>query len=128
MQSKVVLHFSDGKILKGTTNDFFPNKFGFHLTEAGNGKAQPISLADLKAVFFVKHLDGNKHYREAQTAERTGMGKKIKILFKDGETMTGYTSGFSNGRAGFFVFPADPNSNNDRVFVIRTATQTVSFD
>ena len=55
------------------------------------------------------------------------MGKKIQVDFADGETLIGYTSGYSPARAGFFVFPADPEDNNEKVFVIVDATEQVSF-
>ena len=51
----------------------------------------------------------------------------IKVEFKDSETLIGYTSGYSPGRVGFFVFPADPEDNNEKVFVVTAATKDVSF-
>lgn len=59
--------------------------------------------------------------------ERTGLGKKIQVDFKDGEILVGYSQGFTPNRPGFFVFPADPESNNDRIFVFTAATKAVCF-
>jgi hypothetical protein len=59
--------------------------------------------------------------------ERTGFGKKIQVDFKDGETVVGYSSGFTKNRPGFFVFPADPQSNNDRIYVLTSATEDVRW-
>ena len=47
--------------------------------------------------------------------------------FKDGETQVGYTQGFSPSRPGFFFFPADPDGNNKRIFVVNAATSDVRF-
>jgi len=33
---KVVVRFSDGKLIKGFTGDFFPDKERFHVIPAGN--------------------------------------------------------------------------------------------
>ena len=33
--NKVVVRFTDGRVLKGTTADFFPNKDTFHVSAAG---------------------------------------------------------------------------------------------
>ena len=33
MQNKVVVHYSGGLLLKGITNDFFPNKDLFHVID-----------------------------------------------------------------------------------------------
>lgn len=127
MQNTVVVHFSGGTLRKGVTNDFFPNKDKFHLTEKDTGEVCEVSLAGLKAVFFVKDYTGDRAYRERTDVERLGFGKKLQVRFKDGETLIGYSQGFAPNRSGFFVFPSDPESNNDRVFVLSAATKEVRF-
>jgi hypothetical protein len=49
------------------------------------------------------------------------------VEFKDGEILAGYTSGYTPTRVGFFVFPADPESNNEKVFILNRATKKVDF-
>ncbi|HTG81852.1 MAG TPA: hypothetical protein VL949_07905 [Geobacteraceae bacterium] len=127
MVNKVVLHFVDGKVQKGTTEDFFPNKDVFHLTEREGREPIEIHLASVKAVYFVKSFEGKAEHQERTDLERVGFGKKIRVQFKDGETQDGYTQGFSTNRPGFFVFPCDPDCNNDRVFVITAATEKINF-
>jgi len=127
MVSNVVLHFKDGKIRKGTTDDFFPNKPSFHFTDLENGGSQVIPLSSLKAVFFVKSYEGRAEYQERDDVERAGFGRKIEVSFNDGEVQVGYTQGYSPGRPGFFVFPSDPESNNDRIFVVSDATENIAF-
>ena len=65
--------------------------------------------------------------RKKDNTERTGLGKRIMIRFKDGETIRGYTSGYSPERSGFFAFPSDPQSNMERVFVLKSATADIKF-
>jgi hypothetical protein len=127
MKNKVVLHFIGGEIKKGTTEDFFPNKDIFHFTNSDGGEQSKISLQNLKAIFFVKSFDGNRNYQERDDVERTGFGKKIEVIFKDGELQRGYTQGYAPNRPGFFIFPSDPDSNNERVFVVNAATSDVRF-
>lgn len=127
MLNTVVLHFNTGIIQKGTTDDFFPNKDMFHFRENDKGQIREIRLGDLKAVYFVKNFDGDPNYQERDDVARVGFGKKIRVNFKDGETQVGYTQGFTPDRIGFFVFPVDPASNNDRVFVVKSATDKVQF-
>jgi hypothetical protein len=127
MLNTVVLHFVDGTILKGTTDDFFPNKDMFHLKAKGGGEIREVRLTNLKAVYFVKSFEGDPLYQDKADQERAGFGKKIKVIFRDGETQVGYTQGFTPDRNGFFVFPADPDSNNDRVFVVNASTEKVHF-
>lgn len=127
MQNTVVVNLGDGVLLKGTTNNFFPNKEKFHLTVKDTNEVQEVPLINLKAVFFVKDFEGDPNYRERTDAERSGLGKRIEVEFKDGETLVGYSQGYTPNRPGFFVFPADPESNNDRVFVLTAATKSVRF-
>jgi hypothetical protein len=127
MQNKVVVHYMSSTIVKGVTSDFFPNKQFFHLTMNQTGEVRKVNMHDLKAVFFVKTFDGDPGYEETQDGERAGLGKKIKIHFKDGEVLFGYTQGYSEERRGFSVVPVDPKSNNERVFVCRNGTTDVGF-
>jgi hypothetical protein len=125
--NKIVIRYANGKIKKGTTEDFFPNKDKFHISDRMNGEYLEINIKDLKAVFFVKNFEGNSKYRERNDIARAGLGRKIKVHFKDGETLVGYTQGFSRDRAGFMFFPSDPNCNNEKAFIIITATDKVDF-
>ena len=127
MINKIVIRYADGKIVKGTTQDFSPNKDVFHIKDIYDGKYQEIIIKDLKAVYFVKDYEGNSEYQEKSDIERVGLGRKIKVHFKDGETIVGYTQGFSQERAGFILFPADPDCNNDKSFVVTAATDKVYF-
>ena len=113
--------------MKGITSDFFPNKNNFHIEDKDTGKNIEIDVTKLKGIFFVKSFEGNKDYQEQQNIERTGLGKKIKVKFKDGETAIGYTTGFSRDRTGFYLFPSDPNSNTEKIFVVIDATMEISF-
>ena len=50
----IVVRFLDGRILKGTTQDFLPNKPTFHVYENGDesSPAVELSISELKAVFI----------------------------------------------------------------------------
>ena len=54
-------------------------------------------------------------------------GKKMRVVFQDGEVLLGTTQGYQPGRPGFFLVPADPRSNNERCFVISSATREVTL-
>lgn len=124
--NKVVVRFKDGSVSKGKTSDFFPNKTKFHLQTA-NGEIVQVSIEDLKAVFFVKDLDGNKDHKYNYIDNVAGGGRKIKVVFSDGEAVLGYTLGYSPDRLGFYVTPADLQGNNDRIFVVKSATREIEF-
>jgi hypothetical protein len=130
--NKIVARYQDGNVLKGTTNDFLPNRDAFHLTQAGapaGTKPTDVRLQDLKAVFFVKDLAGSpsRSRRNEFDPHRPAPGRKIRVAFKDGEILVGTTQGYQPGRPGFFVVPADGDSNNERCFVLSAAASDVSF-
>lgn len=127
MQHKIVSHFLDGRILKGVTCNFRPERSSFHMQLDNTGEQVEVHVDELKSVFFVKDLVGNKDYQERQEVERRGYGRRLKVKFVDGETIVGYTQGYSPDRPGFFMAPADPESNNDRIFVVRTSTEAVNL-
>jgi len=132
LQNKIVVRYQDGRVSKGFTSNFMPNKDSFHLVplDAPPGfKPVDVHIRELKAIFFVKDFEGDRHYNEKKTFDTSQpvMGKKIQIIFRDGEILVGTTQGYQTGRPGFFVFPADKQSNIDRFFVIAAATRSVSF-
>ncbi len=124
--NKVVVKFVNGSIQKGKTNDFFPSKKQFHL-QLLDGKIVVIDIGQLKAIFFVKDFEGNKDRKDCYDDTIIGGGRKIRVLFPDGETIIGFTQGYSAHRLGFFMIPADKNGNNERIYVNNSATKNVSF-
>jgi len=124
--NKIVARFKNGNIMKGTTGDFFPNKALFHL-QLATKEILEINIEELKSVFFVKDLEGNKDRKDEYTDDIPGGGRKVQVEFSDGEVLIGYTQGYSPTRNGFFVVPADIKNNNDRIYVIASATEKISF-
>jgi hypothetical protein len=124
--NKVVARFKDGTIMKGNTSDFFPNKASFHLN-CQDGKLEEIDVEKLKAVFFVKDFEGNIDYKKKYDDEIHGAGRKIVVDFNDGESITGYALGYSPDRQGFFMTVADLSSNNERVFIVKSATKNIKL-
>jgi hypothetical protein len=124
--NKVVVRFKDGAVMKGQTSDFFPNKKEFHL-EVQPGEIVSINTEQLKAVFFVKDLEGDKNRKDMYDDIIAGGGRKIEVQFTDGEVIVGFSQGYSSDRIGFFFIPADKKGNNDRIFVVTSATKKITF-
>ncbi len=127
--NRVVARFADGRIIKGQTADFFPNKDVFHVADIATPGAEPVEIwkKDLKALFFVKDYSGNPEHVERNQFERTPIGRSITVTFSDGEVLVGTTTGYQPGRPGFFLEPADPESNIERAYIVTAATRDVSF-
>jgi len=133
ISNKMAVKYQDGKIVKGWSTDFGPNKEIFHLhplDEYGKDMME-IELSSLKAVFFVKDYKGNKDYKKVRTFKGADKGvpteRKIVIIFKDGENFYGTTHSYNRDRKGFYVYPIDPKDNNDRVFVINPSVNSVKL-
>ena len=127
----VVARYRNGQVVKGYTRDFFPERPLFHVLPKGGSQAVPVKTAELKGVFFVKDLLGNRlrHKNRRFPAVDSGpqVGRRIAVLFEDGELLVGHSQTYSPERPGFFVFPLDPNGNNARVYVLRAATKQVKL-
>jgi Family of unknown function (DUF6982) len=127
---KVVVRFADGRIIKGSTSNFSPDKREFHVIPVygdTTGESVKTSMRELKAIFFVKDFDGNPAYREP--ADQLGMmrshGNLMEVEFRDGEVMVGTVQGHKANRQGFFLFPLDPANNNVKVFVVLSSVKEV---
>ncbi len=129
----IEVHYRDGRILRGSTLDLFPTKPTFHLalTEALPGaKSVEVEMAQLKAIHFVQTAVSHAAPAgpgPAGEPKQVAVGRKIRVLFKDGEQLLGTTQGYDATRPGFFVVPTDREPTIDRIFVVRGATQHVSF-
>ena len=131
VRNLVVARYRDGRIIKGTTYDFGPQKKTFHVVPLGEEgqKVSEVLFSDLKAVFFVRSLEGKQdHPLTKDVSEEKGepgTRMKVKITFLDGETLMGTTQGYTLEREGFFIVPLEEDSNNLRIFVISKAVKTV---
>ena len=127
--TRVVARFLDGRMLNGTTQDFFPNRPTFHVLPMDGGSGLEARCSQLKALFFVKSFEGDPERKDVvgfvAAPRETAQGKKIAIRFQDGEILCGYTLSYAPDREGFFIFPADSGSNNTRIFVVTASTAEV---
>ncbi len=128
--TKVAVRYINGTVIKGFIQNFSPNKDRFHLIPADkpSGGTIEVSVNHLKAVFIVRDFYGNPHYNERKKyiEGENPPGLKLKVKFADGEVMVGSTSLiYDPKKQGFFIIPADPKSNNMRVFVVSSAVKSV---
>ena len=128
-QVKVVIRYLDGRIVKGYTHDFFPNKPVFHVGSGPSDKGVQVQVDELKAVFFVKKFEGNPEYDEHRAFKEGQViqGRKVLMTFNDGEMLSGSVLGYDPNRPGFFLAPSDPDSNNMRIFVVQAAVDQFEF-
>jgi len=128
--NKVVARYVDGRTVKGTTVDFFPAKDVFHVIDAAAPAGSPpvlINKQELKALFFVRDLEGDPQRIKDKEAfpTRVAAGRRLQVVFKDGEVLTGTTAGYQPGRPGFFLEPEDASSNVERCYIVTASTREI---
>ena len=131
MALKLVVHYRDGRLDKGTTVNFNPAASNFTLTmqAAMTGETSRIvCLRDVKAVFFVKSFMGNPDYTPRKQFQKGDafQGQRMRLTFHDGEIMLGSSPNYSPASDGFFFFPVDSQGNTLKAWVpnasVREAT------
>lgn len=130
--AKIIVRFLDGRLKKGYSQDFFPNKPVFHLREDSKEKSvepEELRVNELKAVFFVKDFVGNSRYEERKKFEEgdKSTGRRVEVVFEDGELLQGSVLGYNPQQPGFFLFPVDRDSNNERVFVVNASVKSFRY-
>ena len=127
--ARVVARFLDGRLLKGYTRNFDPQKPVFELFEWGfDDRVEPVHVKrrELKTLFFVRSFNGDSSHTDRKAFDAPFAGKRLSVEFLDGEVMVGTTFGYDAGRDGFFFFPADAASNNRKVFVNEAAVKQIT--
>ena len=132
LKKKVVVKYQGGKIIKGWIEDFRPDRdtfILFPLIEYSEEEMLEIKFSSLKAVFFVKDFAGNKNYKkvrkfDVKTKVMPGH-RKLIVKFKDGENFYGTCHSYGRYKVGFFVYPVDPKDNNERIFIIHSAVESL---
>ena len=125
---KVVARFADGRLVKGYTFDFAPTQPRFHVFSepSAGGASVPVLVRDLKAVFFVRDLVGNPARQDSQKFPPGQVANPhVEVRFRDGEVMLGTADSPASDPQGFFLIPADPESNNLRVYVVAAGTRAI---
>ena len=103
--------------------------FQLAATDGPEAHVVEVWAPDLKAVFFVKDLAGNPRRVDSNVfdPDQLVVGRKVRVLFQDGELLVGSTDSFDPARKGFFFVPADANSNIERCYVVVAATREIAF-
>ncbi len=128
----------DGRLVKGTTDVLpalrleellreGPHPLPKQITIKTDGARHNVSIAldSLKALFFVKSLEGRTDYHEIKFFESHPPveGLWVRIKYFDGEASEGvvHNSLHHLTSPGFFLKPPDPESNNEYVYVLKSS-------
>jgi hypothetical protein len=94
-----------------------------------SGNVVAIDLTDIKCVFFVREFaDTDSLSRKTFTTRPRSEGLWVRIKFKDGELLEGLMPNdlSLNTPEGYLINPPDLRSNVQRLFVPRTALESLT--
>jgi hypothetical protein len=127
--NQVVARFADGRVVKGTSLDVDASRPLCHVRSKDQGMVE-VAMANLKALFFVKSLEGNSAHQEASAPKEGDLRLRgttlVEIEFKDGERLVGLSNSYPPKGEFFFMLPVDAGSNNIRILVNRSQVRYVT--
>ena len=94
-----------------------------------SGNVVSIELRDIKGVYFVREFgDSEAPTRKTFSTRPRTEGLWVRLKFKDNEVMEGMMPNdlSVSGGDGFLVNPPDLRSNTQRIFVPRTAIESLT--
>ncbi|HEX9582419.1 MAG TPA: hypothetical protein VF970_15045 [Gemmatimonadales bacterium] len=129
MKHKVVAHFIDHAMVKGTSMDVDPGRILCHIETADRGTVE-VDLRQVKALYFVKDFGGQPKYDETRQVsagdQRLVGSRRVRVRFRDGEEQGGLMNRYPPNRPFYFLLPIDPASNNIRILINRDAVAEVT--
>lgn len=127
---RIIVRCVSGQLLRGYSNDFHPDRAHLHLCPRVTCSAAErllVPMMRLKAVFFVKNLQGQPDRVDGNTFDHQPRGRRVEVTFRDGEVMIGSTLSYKPAGRGFFLQPANSQGNNSRVYVVNGAIRHMRF-
>jgi hypothetical protein len=94
-----------------------------------SGTVIAIDLREIKGVYFVREFgDSESLTRKTFTSRPRSEGLWVRLRFKDSEVLEGLMPAdlTQNTSEGFLVNPPDQRSNTQRIFVPRTALESLT--
>ena len=114
---RVVVHTVEGQVRRGALTDVELDAPTIPLEAQPGGKVESIPASRIKAVFFMLAPGELLPLPE---------GKKVRVVFRDGRQVAGYSPDYDPRLKGFFMLPADTRTNTARIWVYREAVREVT--
>ncbi len=115
-EHRVILHTVEGQVKRGVIRNV---NLGAEVITLDGSSVENLPRVRVKAVFFMLAPGARAP---------VGEGDKVRVTFKDGRQVAGFSKDQRDATMGFFVVPADNRTNTERIFIYRHAVQTVSIE
>jgi hypothetical protein len=114
---RVVVHTLEGQVKRGVITDADLASAALDLAPQAGGITEPVPTEHVKAIFFM--LAPGEH---APAAE----GKRVRVTFRDGRQVAGFSPDYREDALGFFMIPADARTSTSRIWVYQAAVRQVA--
>jgi hypothetical protein len=114
---RAVVHLLDGQVLRGTLTDADLEAPELELDSGNPGALDQVASAAIKAIFFM--------LAPGEPPPAAG-GKRVRVTFKDGRQVAGFSDDYREELVGFFMVPVDTRTNTARIWVYQAAVKQVS--
>ncbi len=115
-EHRVILHTVEGQVKRGVIRNA---NLGADVITLDGSSVENLPRGRVKAVFFMLAPGARAP---------VGEGDKVRVTFKDGRQVAGFSKDQRDATMGFFVVPADNRTNTERIFIYRHAVQAVSIE
>lgn len=117
-EHRVILHTMEGGVKRGAIRD--ANLASAQVVlQTSPGVNETVPRERVKAIFFML---------SPGTQAPAPEGIKVRVTFRDGRQVAGYSKDHRSGASGFFVVPADHRTNTERIFIYRHSVTSVSVE
>jgi hypothetical protein len=114
---RVVVHTVEGQVKRGVLEDADLAAASLGLCPQPGGAPELVGTDKVKAIFFM--LSPGETPPAAQ-------GKKVRVTFRDGRQIAGFSPDYDEIGAGFFMVPGDTRTNTGRIWVYRASVKQVT--
>jgi hypothetical protein len=114
---RVVVHTVEGQVRRGVLEDVDLGAEALALFTQPDAPPEDVLSDKVKAIFFML---------APGEAPPVAEGKKVRVTFRDGRQVAGFSPDYRDTGIGFFMIPVDTRTNTGRIWVYRSAVRQVS--
>ncbi|HZN94681.1 MAG TPA: hypothetical protein VFB81_18325, partial [Myxococcales bacterium] len=115
-EHRVIIHTVEGQVKRGVIRDVDLMEQAIPLEQQVGFAPEHIPIGRVKAIFFMT---------QAGVRPPLPSGQKIRVTFRDGRQVAGFSNDYKASDIGFFMVPADTRTNTARIYVFRSSVQGI---
>ncbi len=114
---RVVVHTVEGQVKRGVLEGADLAADTLALAAQPGGPPELVGTDKVKAIFFMLAPGDRPPAPE---------GKKVRVTFRDGRQIAGFSPDYDETGPGFFMVPGDTRTNTGRIWVYRASVKQVA--